>query len=277
MSTLISRLFVFIFFTSVALQAQTKNNGSIQFIRNATTIINYGGYKILVDPMLSPKGGLISVAGKQNSPLVDLPIPISEIVENLDLVLVTHNHFDHFDSDAVKNLNKKTKLLHQPADRDTIQKLGFQNAETIYNEIVWKDIKITRVIAEHGTGRIHQMMGDASGFVLQAKNQPTIYVIGDAVWTEGIYQNIKRYEPDYIIVNTGGAKINGFEATPIIMDEKQAMSLVQESGKAVVIAVHMDAIDHCYTTREILKKEADKFKISSEKLLIPNDGEIIEF
>lgn len=99
-STLISRLYVFIFFTSIALQAQTKNNKSIQSIWNATTIINYGGYKILVDPMLYPKGGLISVARKQNSPLVDLPIPISEIVESLDLVLVTHNHFD---SDTVKN------------------------------------------------------------------------------------------------------------------------------------------------------------------------------
>lgn len=50
--------------------------------------------------MLYPKEGLISVARKQNSPLVDLPIPISEIVESLDLVLVTHNHFD---SDTVKN------------------------------------------------------------------------------------------------------------------------------------------------------------------------------
>lgn len=264
------------FSVTVSAQAQKTKNESIQLIRNATMVLNYGGHKILVDPMFSPKGGLVSIAGKEKSPLVDLPIPISEIVRDVDLVLVTHNHLDHFDGEAIKNLDKKIKLIHQPADHDAIQKLGFKNAETINKEITWKDIKITRTIAEHGTGRVLKMMGEVSGFVLQAKNQPTIYIVGDAVWTEEIYQNIRKYDPDYIIVNTGGAKMPGFEATPIIMDEKQAIALVQESGKAKVIAIHMDAIDHCYTTREILKKEAVKFDISSQKLLIPSDGEVIE-
>lgn len=264
------------FSVTVSAQAQKTKNESIQLIRNATMVLNYGGHKILVDPMFSPKGGLVSIAGKEKSPLVDLPIPISEIVRDVDLVLVTHNHLDHFDGEAIKNLDKKIKLIHQRADHDTIQKLGFKNAETINKEITWEDIKITRTIAEHGTGRVLQMMGEVSGFVLQAKNQPTIYIVGDAVWTEEIYQNIRKYDPDYIIVNTGGAKMPGFEATPIIMDEKQAIALVQESGKAKVIAIHMDAIDHCYTTREILKKEAVKFDISSQKLLIPSDGEVIE-
>lgn len=276
MKRLLSALMMLSLFTTVTAQTQTTKKVSIQLIRNATMVLNYGGQKILVDPMFSPKGGLVSIAGKEKSPLVDLPIPISEIVKDVDLVLVTHNHLDHFDAEAIKNLNKGLKLINQPADSDTIQKLGFRNAETIHNEIVWKDIKITRTIAEHGTGRVLQMMGEVSGFVLQAKNQPTVYIVGDAVWTEDIYQNIRKYAPDYIVINTGGAKMPGYEATPIIMDEKQAIALIQESGKAKVVAVHMDAIDHCYTTRKVLKQEADKFKISSQKLLVPIDGEVIE-
>lgn len=42
------------------------------------------------------------------------------------------------------------------------------------------------------------------------------------------------------------------------------------------IAVHMEAIDHCQTTRSILRNEADKAGISKEKLMIPADGEVIE-
>lgn len=68
----------------------------------------------------------------------------------------------------------------------------------------------------------------------------------------------------------------GFDATPIIMDADQAMSLIQESGNAKIIAVHMDVIGHCYTTRGILKVKAKEFNIGSDKLIIPTDGEIVD-
>ena len=91
-----------------------------------------------------------------------------------------------------------------------------------------------------------------------------------------VYNNIKKHEPDYIIVNAGGALVPNFESTPIIMDEYQVMSVVQETKEGKVIAIHLDAIDHCATTREVLKAMATKNNISNDKLLIPNDGETIE-
>lgn len=84
------------------------------------------------------------------------------------------------------------------------------------------------------------------------------------------------HKPGYIILNSGGAAMPGFDATPIIMDADQAMSLIQESGNAKIIAVHMDVIDHCYTTRGILKVKAKEFNIGSDKLRIPADGEIVD-
>jgi L-ascorbate metabolism protein UlaG (beta-lactamase superfamily) len=120
------------------------------------------------------------------------------------------------------------------------------------------------------------MMGKTSGFVLKAKNQPTVYVVGDAIWTDEIKKNIKKFKPDYIIVNSGGAVIKGFEKTPILMDENQTMALIGESGKAKVIAVHMDALDHCRTTRESLRQKAEKLNIGKDKLIIPQDGEVVK-
>jgi len=249
---------------------------SFRLIRNATFTMEYGGHKILVDPMFAPKYTFESIAGKSRNPMVDLPVPATSIVKNVELMLVTHTHFDHFDIDAVKHLDKSLKVIHQPADRDTIQKLGFKNAETITKTIQWKNISITPTKAQHGTGRSLELMGDVTGFVLEAENHPTIYIVGDAVWTEEIYLNIKKFQPDYIIINTGGASVPGMESTPIIMDEVQAMSLIQESGNAKIIAIHMDAVDHCKTTREVLEAEAEKQKIGKDKLLVPKDGETIK-
>ena len=256
-------------------QGKADTKASLQLVRNATLIIEYAGQKILVDPMLSPKGGFQSFAGIERNPTVELKLPANEITKGLDLVMVTHSHPDHFDEAASKILPKSIGLINQPADRDFFKKEGFTNAETLDGSRVWNNISIHRIEAQHGSGEVLKMMGKTSGFVLKAKNQPTVYIVGDAIWTDEIKKNIKKFKPDYIIVNSGGAVIKGFEKTPILMDENQTMALIGESGKAKVIAVHMNALDHCRTTRESLRQKAESLNIRVNKLVIPQDGEVI--
>lgn len=256
-------------------QRQPDITPSVRLVRNATLVVEYAGQKILVDPMLSPKGAIESWGGVERNPTVELQMPVAEIIQNLDLVVVTHTHADHFDEAASQALNKSIALINQPADQEFFQKQGFTNAQTIVDGWEWHGIQLHRLEAKHGSGEVLKKMGKTSRFVLQAKNQPTVYIVGDAIWTEDIKQNIAKYKPDYIIVNSGGAQIAGFENTPIIMDEAQTMALVAASGKAKVIAVHMDALDHCRTTRATLRQQAAARRISPKKLLIPQDGETI--
>ena len=256
-------------------QTNSDKKPTLQLVRNATLLLEYGGKKILVDPMLSSKGAIESWAGIQRNPTVDLKMPVNEIVKDLDLVLVTHTHDDHFDKAASKILDKSIELINQPADKGFFEKEGFTNSTVLDDNKLWNGINIHRIESQHGTGEVLKMMGKTSGFVLKAKNQPTIYIVGDAIWTEDIKKNIKKFKPDYIIVNSGGALIKGYENTPIIMDEVQTMALISESGKAKVIAVHMDALDHCRTTRSSLSQKAAEFNIGTDKLIIPQDGEVI--
>lgn len=256
-------------------QTNSGINPTVQLVRNATLLIEYNGKKILVDPMLSPKGAIESWAGIQRNPTIELKMPVGDIVKDVDLVLVTHSHEDHFDKVASTALDKSTELFIQPADKEFFQREGFTNATVIDDAKLWNGIDIFRVNGEHGTGKVLEMMGKTSGFILKAKNQPTVYIVGDAIWTDDIRKNIKKFKPDYIVVNSGGALIQGFENTPIIMNEEQTMALIRESGKAKVIAVHMDALDHCRTTRSSLSKKATELKIGKGKLIIPQDTEVI--
>ncbi|MCD0477756.1 MBL fold metallo-hydrolase [Chryseobacterium sp. LC2016-29] len=223
--------------------------------------------------MLSPKGAIDSWAGIQKNPTVELTMPVEEIVKDIDLVIVTHTHEDHFDKPASSTLNKSVELIMQPADKEFFKKEGFINATVVEGQKVWNGITINRVEGKHGSGKVLEMMGKTSGFVLQAKNQPTVYIVGDTIWNEDIKKDIEKFKPDYIIVNSGGALMKDFSDTPIIMNEVQTMALIAASGKAKVIAVHMDALDHCFTTRAILKKKASDLKIGKDKLIIPEDGE----
>ena len=256
-------------------QTNTATKSAIQLVRNATLLIEYGGKKILVDPMLSPKGAIESWAGIERNPTIELKMPVEDILKDVDLVIVTHTHEDHFDRVARKTIDKSVELMIQPADKDFFEQEGFGSATVIDESKIWNGVTIHRLDGEHGSGEVLEMMGKTSGFVLMAKSQPTIYIVGDAIWTADIKKNIKKFKPDYIVVNSGGALIKGFENTPIIMNEAQTMTLIGESGKAKVIAVHMDALDHCRTTRSSLRKKADELKISKDKLIIPQDAEVI--
>lgn len=254
-------------------QTKSDTKPTVQLVRNATLVIDYAGKKILVDPMLSQKGAIDSWAGIQKNPTVELTMPVEEIVKDIDLVIVTHTHEDHFDKPASSTLNKSVELIMQPADKEFFKKEGFINATVVEGQKVWNGITINRVEGKHGSGKVLEMMGKTSGFVLQAKNQPTVYIVGDTIWNEDIKKDIEKFKPDYIIVNSGGALMKDFSDTPIIMNEVQTMALIAASGKAKVIAVHMDALDHCFTTRAILKKKASELKIGKDKLIIPEDGE----
>lgn len=251
-------------------------SASIRLVRNATLVVNYAGKKILVDPMLMPKDSFDPIAGKARNPMVDLPTSIEEVVKDVDLVLVTHTHPDHFDPMASQTLDKSTKLINQPADEEFFRKEGFTNAEPVQDSIVWNGITIYRTGGEHGSGEILKQMGTVSGFVLKAENQPTIYIVGDSIWIDEVKQIIQKYKPDYVVINSGGAAFPGHEATPILMDEEQSMELLKASGEAKVIAVHMDALDHCRTTRNSLRQKAGESGFGREKLIIPQDGEVVK-
>jgi len=252
-----------------------KISAEIQLIRNATLLLGYAGRNILVDPMFAPAGAFGSISGKSNSPMVDLPIPVQEILSKTEMVLVTHTHRDHFDPSASASIDKTVDLFFQPADRDFFQNEGFLNAKVIDQHIDWKGISIFRTNGQHGSEEVLSHMGTVSGFILKAENQPTVYIVGDSIYTDEVKENINAYQPDYIIVNAGGAVMPGYEKNIILMDEKETIALLNDSGEAKVIAVHMEAIDHCRTTRTSLRNRADEFLIPNQRLLIPEDGQTI--
>jgi L-ascorbate metabolism protein UlaG (beta-lactamase superfamily) len=101
-------------------------------IRNATLKVEYAGKKFLIDPMLSGKGGFPGFPGTVNSqianPTVELPMPMSEIL-NVDAVIVTHTHQDHWDDTAKTVIPKHLLIFTQNArDQWDIQMSWFHNA-----------------------------------------------------------------------------------------------------------------------------------------------------
>ena len=247
----------------------------IQLIRNATMKISYAGRTILTDPMLSPKGDFKAFAGIARNPTIELPIKIEDIVEGIDCVVVSHDHPDHFDKTASAALPKMIPVFCQPADEGKLTDEGFQAVIPIDRSYSWQGITITRTDGQHGSGKVLEFIGKVSGFVFQAGGEPTVYWVGDSIWCEPVKSAIEKFKPDIIITHSGGAKIPGFET--IIMDAEQTLTTLNASPATAVVAIHLEALDHCNVSRETLRQTADAAAISSSRLMIPKDGETIFF
>lgn len=246
----------------------------IQLIRNATLKIYYAGKTILLDPMLCKKETMPPfVKGLKKNPTVDLPISVDEIIKGIDSVLVTHSHPDHFDVVSSEVLDKNILIFATPTDKDFFVKQNFNNVTIIENEITWDGIKITRIEGQHGSGTILPYMGFVSGYVLQHKNESTIYITSDTILIDSVVNTITKFKPEIIITNSGNGIFPGHEKYPVMFDEKQTVEVAKLAPYAKIIAVHIESIDFNNTTRKSLRTLADENGITKERLLIPLDGE----
>ncbi|MCK5709227.1 MAG: MBL fold metallo-hydrolase [Deltaproteobacteria bacterium] len=246
----------------------------IRLIRNATLRITYAGKEFIIDPFLLPKDTIPSFAGISKNPTVDLLCSPEEVVDGVEMAIVSHMHPDHFDQLAAQLLPVDITLFCQPGDEHMIRQFGITGATPIIDSTLWEGISITRTDGQHGSGVMAQQMGKVSGFVFQANGEPTVYWAGDTILYDGVRQVLSEIKPDVIITHSGGAQMQG--SGPIIMDAEQTVSICLENPNATLVAVHLEALDHCPVTRAQLRDLARNSDIPDESLLIPQDGETIE-
>jgi L-ascorbate metabolism protein UlaG (beta-lactamase superfamily) len=190
----------------------------MRLIRHATLVVEYGGNTFLVDPMLDDPGARPPVQNSpnpRNNPLVPLRFPAEEVGKSVDALLVTHTHNDHWDEKASGLIKRQLPLLSQPEDEEKFRGQGFTDVRPVADEAFFKDVQISRTACQHGNGELGKMMAPASGYVLQAGGEPTLYIAGDTIWCTEVNDALRKYEPAIIVVNTGAAQF--LEDGPITM------------------------------------------------------------
>ena len=251
----------------------------IFFVRHATFLLEMGGVRVLVDPMLGAAGSAPAVPNTPNekpNPLVDLPFGedgLAELIESTDAVLVTHTHNDHWDGRAQELLPKDRLVLCQPEDEASIFGAGFTNVSAVDPGLSWKGLRILRTGGRHGTGEIGAQMAPVSGFVIRAEGSPSLYLAGDTIWCDEVAEALRAHRPDVVFVNAGAARF--LEGDPITMTAEDVARVCQAAPEARVIAIHMEAINHCLLTRPELADELGKGGLVG-RVEIPADGQTIE-
>ena len=259
----------------------------IHHLRNATFVIESGQYHILIDPMLSDRGQLPSFARirhrPQRNPLVPLPPNAPDILAKVTHCLITHSqklgiralqHTDHLDEAGTAFLiEKRIPVITRRPDASYLRRLDL----TIERELEYWQAQqvlggqITAIPAQHGHSWIHRIMANGAGFYLQLTNEPSIYISGDTVYTQDVHRALSEMKPAIAVMAAGSASLD--VGGPILMPMQELLTFVR-SAPQKVIANHLEALNHCPTTREQLKQELEKKGLMA-KVYIPEDGETL--
>lgn len=184
------------------------------------------GACVAVDPYLSH-------CGERRKNFIRMsPILIAPEELDVDAVLVTHKHFDHFDYDAMPFMaaNKKTQFWGPASCVKEFEELNIEDKTMNLlkvgrpEEIVAPGITAKAVFADHG-----DMEPDAVGIVLRL-GEITAYITGDTAYRPEKMIEVRSLKPDLII-----ASING-----------EFGNLTPESGAQLAVYTQAKAFVPCH-------------------------------
>jgi len=252
----------------------------IHHFRNATLVIETEKDVILVDPMLGKKGSMATFTyfrfKARKNPIVSLLESCNVILKKVTHCLITHKHPDHLDKDGERFLiENNIPITCSYRDEKLFKSKGLNVVQTLH---YWDKVSflggfIEGIPARHGYGFIAKPMGNVMGFYIELPEQKSIYLSSDTIYTSAVEKVLKKYKPNISVVACGTAKLDLFQ--PLLMKKEDILKFVKNSPEKV-IANHLEAVNHCPTTRIGLKKELDEKKLS-KKVFIPIDGEVMDF
>jgi L-ascorbate metabolism protein UlaG (beta-lactamase superfamily) len=173
--------------------------GEIKYsvINHATVLIQVDGINILTDPIWSDRASPVSFAGPKR---VHRPGIAFEDLPPIDLVIISHNHYDHLDIPTLKRLHKD----HNPLILVGLKNGGLLREEGIKNfkEVDWyqteslKGVKVSFLPNQHWSARglfdkFETLWG---GFMIES-TRGEIYFAGDTGYGDKFIEEIKsRYK-----------------------------------------------------------------------------------
>lgn len=229
---------------------------TISVLTGPTVLIKYAGLRLLTDPTFDEAQDydvgitvLKKTAGSSLSPESLLP---------LDVVLLSHDtHPDNLDISGRALLPKVSRVITTSEGAQNLSAEGLSNVtglapwDTFVVSGGAHDVTVTAMPALHGPNpEIQQASGPVIGFLLQAENEPTVYVSGDNSEIHVVKDIAQRVgNVDDAVFFAGAARPLGpeFELTMTAENTVKAAKLL--NAQRVYIA-HVDSWAHLSEDKE---------------------------
>lgn len=251
---------------------------TITHIDTACILININGFKILTDPTLDKKdsffpqyvSGPLAFSKKYINPALSI-----DEIGKIDLVLLSHDqHSDNLDKNGKAFIKTVPLVL---STKDAVKRLkndntiGLNNWQEYYikNEKI-NQLKITAIPAQHtNIKKLDSIMGKVLGFTIEWEGQKNgcIYISGDTVLFEGIYELEKKKKIDVAILHLGAGAFPYLKKNlRVTMNGEEAITTTILLNPNVVIPIHYEGWWHFKQSVKSLHSEVNKSKVKDKFL-----------
>jgi L-ascorbate metabolism protein UlaG (beta-lactamase superfamily) len=253
----------------------------VTYINHATLLIQAGGLNILTDPHFSERCSPVQFAGPKR---VHSPgVPFEELPK-IDVVLISHDHYDHLDLPTIEKLVKR----NQPQFFVGLGVKSRFNHEANVTELDWwestevtQDLKIHFVEVQHFSGRLPWDRNSTlwGGFVIELAGHK-IYFGGDSGYGGHYLRTYERFgHMDLSLLPIGAYAPRDFMG-PVHVDPEQAVQAHQDLKSKKSIGMHFGTFQ--LTAEEIdeplrlLKTETKKAGLAENSFITLKPGQSVE-
>jgi L-ascorbate metabolism protein UlaG (beta-lactamase superfamily) len=186
--------------------------------------------------------------GLRSRRLTEPALDIDDLPD-LDLVVLSHFHEDHFDRVAKARLTRTLPIVTTPHAADKLARVGFGAAEAL---TTWQTLdcnkaetrlRITAMPGRHGPRVISALLPPVMGSMLEFETESgerllRLYITGDTLMHESIHEIRARYtDIDLALLHLGGTRVLGILVT---MDGREGVEMMRAVSPHLSIPIHYD-------------------------------------
>lgn len=208
---------------------------AITWIGHATFLIQMSGLNMITDPVWASRLGFEKRLTKPGVPIDLLP--------DIDIVLISHNHYDHLDFPSLNRLKGDPLFLVPRGLKSTFIKKGFFHVKEFswWDCMFHKGLKISFIPSLHWSRRSlndlnHSLWG---GWMIEGANL-TIYFVGDSGYHEGFKRIGSQFKVDCVLMPIGAYEPEWFLQKQHVTPE-EAVQSYQDLHAHTFIPMHYDA------------------------------------
>ncbi len=219
----------------------TKDVG-VTWIGHASFLLQVAGLNVLIDPVW---GNWVKGIKRIRHPGVEL-----EHLPNIDLVLVTHAHFDHLDRKTLKEVAAHQPIVVPFDVGNLVHDLGFQVVQELnyWESFELGPLRITLTPCSHWGARVlHDSHRGFGGYVIEAGGR-VIYHCGDTAYFDGFREIGRRFPIDVALLPIGAYEPPS--QRPVHMNPEEALTAFEELGARWMVPMHYGTFRLSYEPME---------------------------
>jgi len=262
---------------TIQFQGDTLTEGKFVWLGHSTLLMNIEGLIVMTDPVFN-RASPVPIFGKPFA--YEQPINIGDLPK-VDVVIISHDHYDHLDAKAIKDLSQsvdrflvplgvKAHLERWGVDANRINELDWHDSED------YKNIKFTLTPAQHFSGRgLTNRNSTLWGSWIVSSERIRAYFSGDGGYSETFKELGERYGPFDIAFIENGAYNTDWSQVHMFPHETVQANIDLKSN--VLFPIHWSKFDlafHPWDEPIIrITKEAEKRNIN---IATPMIGEVFD-